>query len=81
MFTSMMPPDRPLSDQRDSERVYPGEGIIDLAGFVGALARIGYPDHLSTRSSNPNWPSPPPTRKPVRRAVSPVLRLLEAAGA
>jgi sugar phosphate isomerase/epimerase len=35
-------PDRPLDEQLDFERLLPGEGIIDLAGFFGTLKRIGY---------------------------------------
>lgn len=26
----------------DNDRVYPGEGVIDLAGFLRALDQIGY---------------------------------------
>ena len=72
-------PDRTLSDQRDGERVYPGEGILDLAGFVGALQSLGYPDYLSTEVINPQLAQSVPDEEAVRRAVSPVLRLLEAA--
>lgn len=39
-------PDRSLDDQRDFERLTPGEGIIDLVGFLGALKRIGYEGYL-----------------------------------
>jgi sugar phosphate isomerase/epimerase len=31
----------------DSERLMPGEGVIDLAAFFGALKRIGYADGVS----------------------------------
>jgi sugar phosphate isomerase/epimerase len=35
-------PDVPVSEVIDNERVYPGEGVIDLAGFLRALNQIGY---------------------------------------
>lgn len=35
-------PDVPVSEAIDNERIYPGEGVIDLAGFLRALKQIGY---------------------------------------
>ncbi|REE93121.1 sugar phosphate isomerase/epimerase [Paenibacillus taihuensis] len=35
-------PDVPAEEARDNGRLYPGEGVIDLAGFLAALNRIGY---------------------------------------
>lgn len=35
-------PDKPRDEQMDFERLLPGEGIIDLAAFLGALHIIGY---------------------------------------
>lgn len=34
-------------DIRDNERLLPGEGVINLTGFLQALDKIGYPDSLS----------------------------------
>ena len=34
-------------DVRDNQRVMPGEGIIDLVGFLQALKKIGYADGVS----------------------------------
>jgi len=34
-------------DVRDNQRFMPGEGVIDLVGFLQALQRIGYTDGLS----------------------------------
>ncbi len=34
-------------DVRDNERLLPGEGVIDLVGFLHALKKIGYEDSLS----------------------------------
>jgi len=38
-----LPPDK----VRDNQRLLPGEGIIDLTGFLKALEKIGYQDSLS----------------------------------
>ncbi len=40
-------PDLPPDRIRDDERLMPGEGVIDLNGFLQALAKIGYADALS----------------------------------
>lgn len=37
----------PAADVRDNQRLMPGEGIIDLMGFFGALKKIGYADGIS----------------------------------
>ncbi|MBS4176146.1 sugar phosphate isomerase/epimerase family protein [Lederbergia citrea] len=34
--------DVPIDEVLDNDRVYPGEGVIDLAGFLKALNEIGY---------------------------------------
>ena len=40
-------PDLPPEKIVDSERLLPGEGIVDWTGFFGALKRIGYQDGIS----------------------------------
>jgi sugar phosphate isomerase/epimerase len=40
-------PNLPPDQIRDNQRLLPGEGIIDLAGFLRALQKIGYEDSLS----------------------------------
>ena len=40
-------PDLPPEKIVDSERLMPGEGIVDFHSFFGALKRIGYPDGIS----------------------------------
>lgn len=37
----------PVTEVRDNERLYPGEGIIDLAGFLTGLQSIGYQGAVS----------------------------------
>lgn len=38
---------QPPEDVRDNQRLMPGEGIVDLTGFLQALSRIGYRDGVS----------------------------------
>jgi sugar phosphate isomerase/epimerase len=40
-------PNLPPDKIRDDERLMPGEGIIDLKAFFGALKEIGYADGVS----------------------------------
>lgn len=40
-------PKLPPEQIRDNERLMPGEGVIDLVGFLRALKEIGYQDALS----------------------------------
>lgn len=40
-------PNLPPEKIRDNERLMPGEGVIDLVGFLRALKEIGYQDALS----------------------------------
>ena len=37
----------PANQVRDNQRLLPGEGVIDLTGFLAALQKIGYEDSLS----------------------------------
>ncbi|NEW08679.1 sugar phosphate isomerase/epimerase [Paenibacillus sp. SYP-B3998] len=40
-------PHVPISEVLDNERLYPGEGVIDLEGFLRALHKIGYEGIIS----------------------------------
>lgn len=40
-------PNLPADQIRDNERLLPGEGVINLTGFLQALQKIGYQDALS----------------------------------
>jgi sugar phosphate isomerase/epimerase len=40
-------PNLPPDQIRDNQRLLPGEGVINLVGFLRALQTIGYPDALS----------------------------------
>ncbi|OZB95443.1 sugar phosphate isomerase/epimerase family protein [Paenibacillus sp. XY044] len=34
--------DKPIDQLQDNERLYPGEGVIDVGGFLRSLDRLGY---------------------------------------
>jgi sugar phosphate isomerase/epimerase len=38
---------QPPEEVRDNQRLMPGEGVIDLTAFFGALKQIGYADAVS----------------------------------
>lgn len=40
-------PDRPVEEQVDNDRIMPGEGVIDLVGFLRALKGVGYDGAVS----------------------------------
>jgi sugar phosphate isomerase/epimerase len=45
-------PDRPRDEQMDFERLLPGEGVIDLRGFLGSLQKIGYDGPAAVETFN-----------------------------
>ena len=48
--------DRPVDEQTVMERALPCEtGIIDLAGFMAALDRIGFDGPVTSEPTNPKW--------------------------
>lgn len=61
----------PLSKLRDFERVLPGEGIIDLPGFLSALKQTGYAGGCSLEVFSPQLNALPPASAALRawRAV------------
>tara|TARA_R110002111_G_scaffold191672_1_gene257886 strand:- start:2463 stop:3320 length:858 start_codon:yes stop_codon:yes gene_type:complete len=47
---------RPIDEQVVTERALPCEtGIIDMAGFIGALDAIGYQGPITSEPTNPKW--------------------------
>ena len=46
-FDDDAPADPPANEQRDPDRVYPGEGVIDLKRFVQLLRQVGYDRWIS----------------------------------
>ncbi len=49
-------PDKPADEQIDSQRLLPGEGIIDLAGMLASLKEIGYNSYLSVETFSDELP-------------------------
>lgn len=52
-------PDIPVAEVRDNVRLYPGEGVIDLVGFLSALRQIGYSGAVSQEVLLPAAPAEP----------------------
>ena len=49
-------PNRPVDEQVVGERLLPGEsGVIDLAAFFNALAKIGYDGPVTCEPTHPVW--------------------------
>ncbi|MNR08034.1 Inosose isomerase [compost metagenome] len=55
-------PDVPVEDVLDNGRVYPGEGVIDLAGFLQGLQRIGYTGAVAQEILTAEAPTDTPER-------------------
>jgi len=66
-------PDRPLEEQQDMERLTPGEGIIDLVGFLSALKKIGYQDYMGVEIFSEDL-----KKLPVEEAASHVKKACDA---
>jgi sugar phosphate isomerase/epimerase len=45
-------PNRPLKEQMDFERLLPGEGVINLKGFLRTLAQVGYDGYVAVETFN-----------------------------
>jgi sugar phosphate isomerase/epimerase len=59
-------PDVSLADQQDFERLTPGEGIIDLVGFLQALKDIGYQDYMGVEIFSKELAAMPPAESAKR---------------
>jgi sugar phosphate isomerase/epimerase len=69
-------PQLPAAEIRDDERVLPGEGIVDLASFFGALAVAGYDGIISPEIPG-TWCESTAPADCARRAHKAVDRLLQ----
>lgn len=49
----------PVEQLLDNDRLYPGEGVIDLAGYLRALRQVGYEGIVSQEILMPEQPSGP----------------------
>jgi sugar phosphate isomerase/epimerase len=59
-------PDVPLEEALDNGRIYPGEGVIDLVGFIGALNKIGYKGAISQEILTAEAPTQSPEELVLR---------------
>ena len=72
-------PDLPPEQIRDNERLMPGEGVIDLVGFVKALHQIGYVDGLSPEVIG-RIPDDMPHEQSAKLGLDTTLAVLAKAG-
>jgi sugar phosphate isomerase/epimerase len=70
-----LPPDK----IRDGERLMPGEGVIDLVAFFGALKKIGYEDGISPEVLGPRSRNLPPDEG-AKVGFETTLRVMKKAG-
>ncbi|MEM1165343.1 MAG: sugar phosphate isomerase/epimerase family protein [Planctomycetota bacterium] len=70
----------PLDEQDIMSRGLPGEsGVVDMPGFIGALARIGYTGPVTAEPTNPRW-AETPAEESARLTARAVRSCLETAG-
>ncbi|WP_410771326.1 sugar phosphate isomerase/epimerase family protein [Fontibacillus sp. BL9] len=72
-------PNLPLEAVRDNDRLYPGEGVIDLEGFLRGLQHIGYDGIVSQEVLTPDMPKDTPEQL-IRRSKAGFDRVFAAAG-
>ncbi|MGM1046641.1 MAG: sugar phosphate isomerase/epimerase family protein [Bacillota bacterium] len=58
--------DVPVEDVLDNDRIYPGEGIINLAGFLRGLHQIGYTGPVAQEILTPSTPTDSPDQLAAR---------------
>ena len=71
-------PNLPPDQIKDDERLLPGEGVIDLTGFVRALQKIGYQDALSVEVFGRTKGMPP--EKAAKMGLDASLAVFRKAG-
>jgi sugar phosphate isomerase/epimerase len=69
----------PAEDIRDNHRHMPGEGSIDLVGFLQALAKIGYTDGISPEPLG-RVPADMPAEEGARLGLEMTLAVMKKAG-
>jgi sugar phosphate isomerase/epimerase len=71
-------PNLPPEEIRDNQRLLPGEGVINLTGFLQALHKIGYTDALSVEVFGRMKGKPP--EEAARRGLESSLAVFRKAG-
>jgi sugar phosphate isomerase/epimerase len=69
----------PPGQLQDADRVYPGEGVIDLTAMLDILRKGGYGGYLSLELFNPAYWGEDP-RKVATHGLAAVRRLVDAVG-
>jgi sugar phosphate isomerase/epimerase len=72
-------PNLPPDQIRDNQRLLPGEGVIDLTGFLRALQKIGYEDSLSVEVFGRGLKEMPP-QESARLCLESSLAVFKKAG-
>lgn len=72
-------PDVPVAEALDNGRLYPGEGIIDLAGFLQGLHKIGYRGVVAQEILTQSAPTGTPDEL-AKRSRAAFDRVYQAAG-
>jgi sugar phosphate isomerase/epimerase len=72
-------PPVPVAEALDNDRLYPGEGVIDLAGFLQTLKQIGYDGVVAQEVLTPQ-PLTESTDSLVRKSKAAFDRVFAAAG-
>jgi sugar phosphate isomerase/epimerase len=65
---------------QDNMRLLPGEGIIDLAGFFGALQKVGYQGGVAPETIGPRIPDTMPPEESARLALQATAAVMAKAG-
>jgi sugar phosphate isomerase/epimerase len=70
----------PPEEVRDNMRLLPGEGVIDLAGFLQALRTIGYDGGVAPETIGPRIPDDMPPEESARLALEATRAVMKKAG-
>jgi len=70
----------PAEQVRDDMRLLPGEGVIDLVGFFGALKAIGYRGGVAPETIGPRIPDTMPPDESARIALEATTAVMRRAG-
>ena len=70
----------PPEEVRDDMRLLPGEGVIDLVGFFGALQAIGYRGGVAPETIGPRIPDTMPPDESARIALEATTAVMKKAG-
>ncbi len=70
----------PPEEVEDNMRLLPGEGVIDLVGFFGALQKIGYQGGVAPETIGPRIPDGMPPEESAKLALEMTTGVMKKAG-